>query len=200
MKRRGRPPTTEERALWRKVTETVAPRAEMPPSDMPAPDLPAPDLLAQPPRAPQPLQQERPLRSLRPIGSGNGPSLSLPETGDEPPSGLDRRTQERLRKGRRAPDSRLDLHGMSAARAHRVLVTFLTDARARGDRCVLVITGKGGPGEREPFGPERPGVLRREAPIWLASPPLSRMIVNVSQAHPRHGGSGALYVYLKRIR
>ncbi len=88
---------------------------------------------------------------------------------------------------------------MSAARAHAALKIFVADSQALGRRCVLVITGKGA--EVEPgFGEIAPGVLRREAPRWLASPPLSQMIVNVSQAHDRHGGGGALYVYLKRRR
>ena len=81
---------------------------------------------------------------------------------------------------------------MSAARAHAALKIFIADSQAMGRRCVLVITGKG--------SDAAPGVLRREAPRWLATPPLSQMIVNVSQAHDRHGGGGALYVYLKRRR
>lgn len=193
MARRGRQPTAEERALWRQVAETVAPRADPPPPQPPAAETAPPPVVVNP-------KPVRTPRRLKPVGSSDGPSLTLPETGPPPASGLDRRTEERLRKGRRAPDARLDLHGMTAARAHRVLITFITDARAQGHRCVLVITGKGGPGEREPFAAAAPGILRREAPIWLSSPPLSRMIVNVSQAHPRHGGGGALYVYLKRIR
>ena len=195
MARRGRQPTAEERALWRQVTDTVAPRAD------PLPPV-APEIETAPPPpvsiASKPVH--RALRSLKPVGTAGGPSLTLPETGPARASGLDRRTEERLKKGRRAPDARLDLHGMSAARAHRVLITFISDARAHGHRCVLVITGKGGPAEREPFAPDAPGILRREAPVWLSSPPLSQMIVNVSQAHPRHGGGGALYVYLKRRR
>lgn len=88
---------------------------------------------------------------------------------------------------------------MSAARAHAALKIFIADSQAMGRRCVLVITGKGS--DAEPgFGEVAPGVLRREAPKWLATPPLSQMIVNVSQAHDRHGGGGALYVYLKRRR
>ena len=195
MARRGRQPTTEERALWRQVTDTVAPRADPLPPIAPAPETAPPPIVVVAPKVFQ-----GPRRSLKPTGSSGGPSLSLPETGPAPASGLDRRTEERLKKGRRAPDARLDLHGMSAARAHRVLITFISDARAQGHRCVLIITGKGGPGDREPFAPQAPGILRREAPMWLSSPPLAQMIVNVSQAHPRHGGGGALYVYLKRIR
>lgn len=194
MARRGRQPTAEERALWRQVTDTVAPRADPLPPVVPAAETAPPPIIV------APKASRRPLRSLKPVGSGGGPSLTLPETGSAPASGLDRRTEERLKKGRRAPDARLDLHGMSAARAHRVLITFISDARTQGHRCVLVITGKGGPAERQPFAPDAPGILRREAPIWLSSPPLAQMIVNVSQAHPRHGGGGALYVYLKRRR
>ncbi|MEM7270856.1 MAG: Smr/MutS family protein [Pseudomonadota bacterium] len=102
-------------------------------------------------------------------------------------------------KGKRTPDARLDLHGMSAARAHAALKMFISDSRDRGCRCVLVITGKGSD-EPAAFGEVKPGVLRRETPRWLSSPPLAQMIVTVAQAHPKHGGSGALYVYLKRKR
>ena len=81
---------------------------------------------------------------------------------------------------------------MTAMRAHGALIAFIDRSRAAGHRCVLVITGKGG------FCDGAPGVLRREAPFWLSSPPIAEMIVNVSPAHPRHGGGGALYVYLKK--
>lgn len=83
---------------------------------------------------------------------------------------------------------------MTAQRAHMTLIGFVERSRAAGHRCLLVITGKGG------FNDSAPGVLRREAPFWLATPPLADLIVNVSPAHPRHGGGGALYVYLKRRR
>ena len=194
MRRRGRQLTEDERALWRKVTKDVA--RDLPPVEAPTTD-PAP--------AAAPIQPSRPIKrslasglTLKPMGQ-NLPPTSLPQPPRPAPSGLDRRTEEKLRKGRRKPDARLDLHGMSAARAHAALKIFIADSQAMGRRCVLVITGKGSdvdPG----FGEVAPGVLRREAPRWLATPPLSQMIVNVSQAHDRHGGGGALYVYLKRRR
>ena len=130
---------------------------------------------------------------------GATPAYTPPPSTPKPNSGLDRRTETRWKKGQRTPDARLDLHGMSAARAHAALKMFIADAQAAGHRCVLVITGKGS--DATPMmGETAPGVLRREAPRWLATPPLSHMIVNVSQAHPRHGGGGALYVYIKRRR
>lgn len=190
MRRRGRNLTEDERALWRKVTKDVA--RDAPPVETLATD-PAP--VSTP--IVRPIKRSlAPSLTLKPVGR-KLPEVSLPETPRRAPSGLDRRTEEKLRKGRRKPDARLDLHGMSAARAHAALKIFIADSQAMGRRCVLVITGKGA--DVEPgFGEIAPGVLRREAPRWLSTPPLSQMIVNVSQAHDRHGGGGALYVYLKR--
>ncbi len=180
--------------MWRKVTKDVA-------RDAPPAAPPPPDPALAPALAPSPGPIKRSLApglAIRPVGR-KLPEVSLPQPSRPAPSGLDRNTETRLRKGRRKPDARLDLHGMSAARAHAALKIFIADSQAMGRRCVLVITGKGAdidPG----FGEIAPGVLRRETPRWLAAPPLSQMIVNVSQAHDRHGGGGALYVYLKRRR
>lgn len=117
--------------------------------------------------------------------------------------GLDRRTAQRLRRGRIEPDARIDLHGMTAARAHTALIGFIHRSHANGLRCVLVITGKGGrprnpePGQwREP--PPGEGVLKAHAPLWLAEPPLAGMVVGVYPAHVSHGGGGAYYVYLRK--
>lgn len=191
MRRRGRRLTEEERALWRKVTRDVA-RDQPPPVEAPAPE-------ATPVPPPRPIKRSVAQGlTLKPTGSAS-PGVSLPAAPRPAASGLDRRTEQKLRKGQRKPDARLDLHGMSAARAHAALRIFIADSQAMGRRCVLVITGKGSDAEPR-FGEVAPGVLRREAPRWLATPPLSQMIVNVSQAHDRHGGGGALYVYLKRKR
>jgi DNA-nicking Smr family endonuclease len=91
--------------------------------------------------------------------------------------------------GREAIGARIDLHGLSQAGAQAALAAFVEDACARGLRGVLVITGKGLLGD---------GVLRRRVPEWLAEPPLRSLVAGISEAHRRHGGSGALYVALKR--
>lgn len=108
-----------------------------------------------------------------------------------------------MKQGRLEPDGRIDLHGMTAERAHRALTQFILSSHATGRRCVLVITGKGG--RRSPDGehPIRPfvegeGVLKTLTPEWLATPPLDQLVVGVFQAHIRHGGGGALYVYLRK--
>jgi DNA-nicking Smr family endonuclease len=120
------------------------------------------------------------------------------------PTGVDGRTGERLRKGALEPEARIDLHGMTEAVAHRALITFIRSASVRGCRLVLVVTGKGR--ERaepdEPFDLElvarRRGVLRAMTPRWLAEPELSGLVADLRPAHRKHGGEGALYVYLRK--
>ena len=116
------------------------------------------------------------------------------------PTGVDGKTAERLRKGAIEPDSRLDLHGLTESTAHRALVTFLRSAAARGARLTLVITGKGAKAEtlEELFDPPARGILKSAVPRWLQEPDLARFVADVRTAHRKHGGAGALYVYLRK--
>ena len=63
---------------------------------------------------------------------------------------------------------------------------------------MLVITGKGKQGPD--FGPipQRYGVLKHQVPQWLHMPPLGPCILQITEAHLKHGGAGAYYVYLRR--
>lgn len=189
MTRRRRVLTSEEREIWRAVAETANRRTQ--------PDLKTPPERPRPAAAVVRDQPPSPPPTLKPICPTVGPAAPPPPLAA---SGLDRATETRLRKGKRAPDARLDLHGMTAARAHGALHAFIRASSAARRRCVLVITGKGGAFTARAEDQPAPGVLRREVPVWLATPPLRGMVVNVSQAHRRHGGEGALYVYLKRFR
>ncbi|HUJ46293.1 MAG TPA: Smr/MutS family protein [Rhizomicrobium sp.] len=116
------------------------------------------------------------------------------------PTGVDGKTAERLRKGAIEPDARLDLHGLTENTAHRALVTFLRGAASRGARLTLVITGKGAKAEtlEELFDPPARGILKSAVPRWLQEPDLARFVADVRTAHRRHGGAGALYVYLRK--
>ncbi len=120
-------------------------------------------------------------------------SPTLPDLNPGKPTGIDRRTAERLRRGRLTITARLDLHGLTQEKAHRRLDGFLADAQMAGHRCVLIITGKG---ERDGGS----GVLRREVPRWLNQAPNRARVVAIESAQPRDGGAGALYVLLRRAR
>lgn len=131
------------------------------------------------------------------------PKPKLPPAPAVPPAaaGLDKRTAERFRKGEMPIDARLDLHGMTQDRAHAALNAFIARAYAAGQRCLIVVTGKGaGARADDAIIPERRGVLKDSVPRWLKEPGLAGFVLATAPAQARHGGSGALYVLLRRRR
>lgn len=116
------------------------------------------------------------------------------------PVRMDAKNYARMARGKLAPEGRLDLHGMTVAEAHPELIRFILNAHSDGLRLVLVITGKGKQGPDHGPIPTRYGVLKHQVPTWLHMPPLGPAILQVTEAHLKHGGSGAYYVYLRRHR
>jgi len=106
---------------------------------------------------------------------------------DVPPSLL-----RELRRGVLPIDGRLDLHGLGAEAARERVLEFLRSQRARGERCVLVIHGKGEhsslPG----------GVLRGEIAAWLSQGRAREHVAAFATAREDDGGEGAVYVALRR--
>ncbi|MBZ0122809.1 MAG: Smr/MutS family protein, partial [Roseovarius sp.] len=116
------------------------------------------------------------------------------------PLRMDQKAHARLRRGKLRPEARIDLHGMTLDRARPALIAFVLESHARERRLVLVITGKGKHGDDRGPIPMRPGALRHHVPVWLQAPPAAQVVLQVVQAHVRHGGEGAYYVYLRRRR
>ncbi|WP_294535542.1 Smr/MutS family protein [uncultured Rhodoblastus sp.] len=183
----------EEIALWRHATADVKPRGrKAPPENRPdsQAELPTPLAAKSPPAAaarkfPSPAVVAAPQRQAK-----------APAT-PAPLAPLDRRLKRRLSSGRAEIDDVIDLHGMTQAQAHRALNTFLWRAAESGAKIVLVVTGKGkmqGAG----FDGGETGVLRRHAPHWLRDSSLRSIVLSVEEAGRPHGGSGALYVRLRR--
>ncbi len=116
------------------------------------------------------------------------------------PLRMDAGTHKAMRRGKLGPEARLDLHGMTLAEAHPELIRFVLNAHAGGMRLVLVITGKGK--DRDSGGPipTRMGALRHQVPHWLRLAPLANVVLQTTEAHLKHGGGGALYLYLRRAR
>lgn len=192
--RRPRRLTEEEIRLWRTAMQDAVPldrpdHAVVPVVTAvapPPPAVPAPDPLPSP-------SGSAPSPPSRPSAPAKPALPSAPPAAPVWPPGLDRRTDQRLRRGLLAIDARIDLHGMNQATAHAAVVAFLLRCSYEGRRCVLVITGKGTPGEGG-------GVLRHALPRWLAETPTRPIVIAHAPAQPRHGGDGALYVLLKRRR
>ncbi len=103
-----------------------------------------------------------------------------------------------MMRGRLRPDRTIDLHGYTGAHAERVLKGAIDDAALGGDRVLLVITGKGARVGHEDDDERPRGVIRASLPRWLESTELRPWIAALRPAHPRHGGSGAWYVILRR--
>jgi DNA-nicking Smr family endonuclease len=114
---------------------------------------------------------------------------------------LGRRLKQRVARGREPIDARLDLHGMTQQEAHAALLRFLHRAQASGVKTALVVTGKGLRKSSSSDGRDadhKPGVLKRQVPMWLALPEFRPLVVGFDDAHVGHGGEGALYVRLRR--
>ena len=170
--------SSEEKDLWRRVVESVVPLRPQPP---------APSGVAAAPPAPPPKPAPAPPRP--------GPRAA-PASAATPGITLDGSWDRRLTRGAVQPDYVLDLHGHNLSAAYHLLDTRLEDAIAAGARVLLLITGK-------PPGPEVPvkrGAIRAAIGDWLAASRHAGEIAAVRNAHPRHGGAGALYIVLRRRR
>lgn len=167
----------EDRVLWRRVAKSVTPLPGKGVEDEDAgPEEFAVLLEAAPRAAPKPAEPPAPAPA-KPAAA--------------PKHGIDRPTRARLAKGRLPIEGKVDLHGLTQTEAHALLLSFLHRAQAGGRRHVLVVTGKGAS-----LGSD--GVLRRAVPGWLATPPFRGLVSAHEPAAARHGGSGALYVRLRR--
>ena len=173
-------PDEDDDRLWRAVTEGVEPlkgKRRAAPKAQPA--------------APKPSQRATPAppaSSPPPPSRGSTPPLVMGQG-----AGIDKRTVQRLKRGQLPIEARLDLHGLTQKEAHGRLDNFLARAQDRGLRCVLVITGKGRVSQDG-------GILRQMVPRWLNTPPSRGRVLSMSQAQPKDGGGGALYLLLRKRR
>ena len=178
----------KDESLWQELASTVKPLGDRPPAPPVKPRRMVRDRLGD-----QPLADEWYTRE-----------------GPAPTPQLDRKTRKKLAKGRQDVDRSLDLHGLTQDQAYRLLKSAIEGAVKRGDKTLLVVTGKGGarfsqtgPGAQaqyrtradfDQFG----GVLKRMLPTWLEGPELKPFIESYGEAAKEHGGEGAFYVLLRK--
>ncbi len=164
----------DDARLWAVIAATVRP--------LPGRSLPA--------RLPQPGANTASKAPPRRVGIATATVKAPPKAVTHGPlQPIEPNRRRRLDLGREPMAASLDLHGLSREAAHARLTAFVQSRWAAGARAILVITGK---------GPRGDGVLRREVPEWLAQPPLREIVAGMSEAHPKRGGAGAIYVVLRR--
>ena len=190
-----RPPrglSTDEMALWRKVAATVTPLHPVITHKTPAPVAVAPAVVLELPvkrvrgRVPAPL--------LPP------PPPSVPPKRAMTTDGLDGTWDRKLARGTITPDITIDLHGMTLDTAHARLNGGIAQALAIGARVILLIAGKPRPHDATDQRGNRRGEIRAKLLDWLAHSPHAGHIAAVRGATPRHGGTGAVYIVLRKLR
>ena len=181
--------------LWTVVAATVDPLRrkgllKLGTGPLPMPIEEAPQPTAAPPAPPKRLA---PRKAFLPPYQAPLPSAPTPVKAVEPS------IHKKLSRGRIEIDGTIDLHGMTQNEARGALHRYLQARWSRGDRTVLVITGKGLKSDNDYVAAmsER-GILRTMLPIWLSEPGLSPLISGWSVAARGHGGEGAWYVRLRR--
>lgn len=169
MKPPGRALSPGEAALWRRVARHTKPR--------PGKALPA---------EPPPVEAKPPIRTkakAKPEAPAPPPPATRPRAAASGPA--NRAGERRVQRGRVDIVARIDLHGHTQDQARGALLRFLSAQQEAGARTVLVITGKS-------------GVLRVRLRDWLAAAEFRARVSGYAEAHRRHGGEGAWYVFLKR--
>ncbi|MER8447970.1 Smr/MutS family protein [Mesorhizobium sp. M1066] len=174
MTRRPDKLSEDDRVLWNLVARTAKPLKGK--FGVETPEIPA---------------EVRPSQS-QPVQPMANPGAAKPKT-QHVAHALDEPTLDKLSKGRLPIEGRVDLHGLTQDEAYSLLFSFLHRAHAGGVRYVLVITGKGSSSGGD-------GVLRRAVPAWLSTPAFRPLVSSHDHAARNHGGSGALYIRLRRAR
>lgn len=186
----------EEEELWQIVARSARPLHPKSPAFLRKPD----------PHPPVAKTADAPSLPLPAFRVGEKSKLTRPhdlspglrEAVASSPLQMDAKAFGRMTRGKLAPEARIDLHGLTLTEAHPELIRFILNAHSNGVRLVLVITGKGKRGVDHGPIPQRMGALRHQVPHWLRLPPLGQAVLQVAEAHLKHGGSGAYYVYLRR--
>lgn len=199
--RRRRKLTAEESELWSRVAATTQPARPMKieVEEGPRPINPSPAPKVSPPVAKPDLPNFRIGQAVPGATFRHDLAPSIADRLKAHPVQMDHKVHKKMTRGRIDPEGKIDLHGMTMNEAHPELIRFILNSQDRGRRLVLVITGKGKRGVDDGPIPVRQGVLRHQVPQWLRLPPMGQAVLQVTQAHLKHGGTGAYYVYLRRL-
>ena len=107
-------------------------------------------------------------------------------------SSVSRTILRKLKRGKFPIQAHIDLHGLTKRDAEDVVRRFLVNSHQRGLRCVLIVHGRG------LNSPDSIPVLKERLPVWLNRGPARKIVMAFSSAQPYDGGTGAIYVLLRK--
>ena len=96
-----------------------------------------------------------------------------------------------------------DLHGYSLDEANKEIYQLIKNSYDRGISKLVIVTGKGihSQNEKDPYISKDFGILKNSVPEYIRNnSDIMRMINNLSEANIEDGGSGAFYIFLKKLR
>jgi DNA-nicking Smr family endonuclease len=108
--------------------------------------------------------------------------------------GFSQKLMQRLRRGKFPIQDYVDLHGLTKSEARIKIREFLLNCHARAMRCVLVVHGRGLNSDNNI------PVLKERIPVWLNRGPIRKIVLAFCTARPYDGGTGAIYVLLRKKR
>ena len=97
----------------------------------------------------------------------------------------------------------LDLHGYSLAEANQVVEEFIIKSFLDNVNKLIIVTGKGihSGNEKNPYISKDLSILKYSVPEFISNnQKLMRVIYDIQDAKIEDGGSGAFYIYLKKIK
>ena len=106
--------------------------------------------------------------------------------------GFDWKLMQKLKNGLFPVQDHVDLHGCTREEAEGRVSDFLLRSYRLGLRCVLVVHGRGLNSE------DHIPVLKERLPVWLNRGTVKKIILAFSTARPYDGGTGAIYILLRR--
>ena len=192
IKKPARNISKSEAELWQKITDTTTPLEKQ-----------KQDAIEENSQTEPEIKKDKSVKKYDSPSPQYDKSQSLLSTDVRSIENFDHKNIRKIVKGKHTIDAKLDLHGLTQHEAHRKVKSFLKNSQRKGLRIVLIITGKG---KRQHHtennfwmnNENHRGVLQKMLPYWLSEPDCLDLIVSYTQAHPRHGGSGALYVHLRK--
>ena len=107
-------------------------------------------------------------------------------------TGVRRNIMRKLKRGKLPIQNHIDLHGLTKNEAEFEVRRFLINSQKRGFRCVLIVHGRG------LNSPDSTPVLKERLPVWLNRGPARKIVMAFSSAQPYDGGTGAIYVLLRK--